>query len=305
MGSWSTEEIIVLVFLGLISVVYILSFGILVRWSSAWKTYKFKPLQIAVLGTAAIGIGCFIYGALEPLRIETTFVKFASTKIKTQPIRIVHLTDLHCDGMPRTEKRLPEIVRSLHPDLVVFTGDAANNMRGLQDFQTCMSAISKFVPVFGVYGNHDARSGRGFDTFQNTGIQKLDCTSKSITIKGNEIWLAGAAVDGDGYAADVLSKAPKDAFSIYLFHYPSGLKVALAHHIDFFLAGHTHGGQIRLPFYGALVTNSEMGKKFEYGYYKVGDTHMNVSRGVGMIGIPVRFLAPPEVAVIDVVPAAQ
>lgn len=99
-----------------------------------------------------------------------------------------------------------------------------------------------------------------------------------------------------------MSKAPGDAYKIFLYHYPDGIRAASAKGLDLFLAGHTHGGQIRLPFYGALVTASTLGKQFEYGHYVVGKTHMNVSSGIEMTGLPVRFLTPPEVAVIDVVP---
>lgn len=66
--------------------------------------------------------------------------------------------------------------------------------------------------------------------------------------------------------------------------------------------GHTHGGQVRLPFYGALITMSTLGKKYEYGLYNVEGTNMFVSRGIGMTALPIRFLASPEVAVIDVFP---
>lgn len=298
MSAWSSEEIVVLCFLGAVASVYIWCARIIKHLG------KRKPAiyELAILAAGALGICCFIYGAIEPYFLQTTFASFHSNKIKTHPVRIVHLTDLHCDGTLRTEAQLPDVVASLHPDLIVFTGDASNNQNGLKDFKECMNKLSKIAPVYGVYGNHDSRSGRGFDTLGESGVKKLDCSSDTITIKGNKIWLAGAAADGDGYAADTLASAPADAFSVYLYHYPSGINVAKASHIDIFCAGHTHGGQVRLPFYGALVTNSELGKQFEYGLYTVGDTHMNVSRGVGMIGLPVRFLAPPEVAVIDVKP---
>jgi predicted MPP superfamily phosphohydrolase len=268
------------------------------------KTYKLKPIDALILTFGTVGVGCFVYGIFEPLQLTTTYQTISSDKIDA-PIRIVHLTDLHCDGTIRTEKKLPSVVRDLHPDLILFTGDSADNRKGLTDFQNCMTEISKIAPLFGVYGNHDSRSGRKFDTFQNTGIIKLDSSSKSLDVKGNKVWIAGSPVDSEGFIADTLSSAPADEYSIFLFHYPEGIEAASARDIDLFLCGHTHGGQIRLPFYGALVTASSLGKQFEYGHYKVGKTDMNVSRGIGMTGIPVRFLAPPEVAVIDVVPSKQ
>jgi predicted MPP superfamily phosphohydrolase len=77
----------------------------------------------------------------------------------------------------------------------------------------------------------------------------------------------------------------------------------MAAHIDLFCCGHTHGGQVRLPFYGALITNSALGKNYEAGLYYDHGTATYVSRGIGMIGLPVRFLCRPELTAIDIFPA--
>lgn len=298
-----SELVIVLAFVGVMCTVFLYFVRTIVFMWEQRGSFKPTPLQVTVLLIGAFGIGCVIYGIFEPLQLITTPLTFSSAKLKS-PIRIVHLTDLHSDGTVRTEKKLPGVVRELHPDLILFTGDAANNLRGQKDFQACMSEISKIAPTFGVYGNHDSRSRRKIETFQNTGITNLDSASTQLDIKGNKIWIGGAAIDSEGFLADIMSKAPDDAYKIFLYHYPDGIRAASAHHMDLFLCGHTHGGQIRLPIYGALVTASSLGKQFEYGHYVVGTTHMNVSSGIGMTGLPVRFLTPPEVAVIDVEPGS-
>jgi predicted MPP superfamily phosphohydrolase len=98
---------------------------------------------------------------------------------------------------------------------------------------------------------------------------------------------------------------PKDKFSIFLYHYPDEIENVTPHGIDLYCAGHTHGGQIALPFYGALITLSKYGKRFEGGTYRVDNTWLNVNRGIGMEGGPaprVRFWATPEITVIDVLP---
>ena len=80
------------------------------------------------------------------------------------------------------------------------------------------------------------------------------------------------------------------------------------HHVDLFLAGHTHGGQVALPFYGAIVTFSRFGKRFEAGLHRVANTWLYVNRGLGMEGGPaprVRFCARPEVSVLEVWPASR
>jgi predicted MPP superfamily phosphohydrolase len=91
---------------------------------------------------------------------------------------------------------------------------------------------------------------------------------------------------------------PEDAFTLLLYHSPDLIVEAAKHHIDLYLGGHTHGGQLRLPFYGAITTGSAYGKAFEAGLYEYGDTRMYISRGIGFEGgsMPrARFLCRPEI----------
>ena len=93
---------------------------------------------------------------------------------------------------------------------------------------------------------------------------------------------------------------------ILLYHSPELMPEANAGNIDLYLCGHTHGGQIRLPFYGALLTSSQLGKQYEMGHYQAGRTHLYVSRGIGLEGLSaprVRFLCPPEITLITLHPA--
>ncbi|MBE0695350.1 MAG: hypothetical protein IH586_00335, partial [Anaerolineaceae bacterium] len=97
-----------------------------------------------------------------------------------------------------------------------------------------------------------------------------------------------------------------DAFTLLLYHPPDLIYEASLVGIDLYLCGHTHGGQIRMPLYGAIVTASAFGKQFEAGKYQLGPTVLYVSRGLGMEGgfAPrARFLAPPEIVVVDLIPA--
>jgi hypothetical protein len=93
--------------------------------------------------------------------------------------------------------------------------------------------------------------------------------------------------------------------TVFIYHYPDVIYDAAARQIDLCCVGHTHGGQVALPFYGAVVTRSKLGKRFEAGLYRVQDTWLYVNRGIGMEGKAaprVRFCARPEVTVIDLVP---
>jgi predicted MPP superfamily phosphohydrolase len=96
--------------------------------------------------------------------------------------------------------------------------------------------------------------------------------------------------------------------SLLLYHTPDLIETADREEIDLYLAGHTHGGQVRLPFFGAIVTMSAYGKQYEMGLYQLNPTTLYVSRGVGMegMGLPrVRFLCPPEIVLIELGAGSQ
>ena len=95
---------------------------------------------------------------------------------------------------------------------------------------------------------------------------------------------------------------PPEAYTLLLYHSPDLIETASSVGVDLYLAGHTHGGQVRLPFYGAVITFSAYGKQYEMGWYEVGATTLYVSRGLGMEGWDaprMRFLCPPEMEVVE------
>jgi predicted MPP superfamily phosphohydrolase len=101
-----------------------------------------------------------------------------------------------------------------------------------------------------------------------------------------------------------MATTPPGAYTILLYHTPDLAEAAAAAGVDLYLAGHTHGGQIRLPWYGALTTSSAYGKRFEAGLYQVDLMSLYVSRGIGLEGLRLpraRFLCPPEIIVIDMI----
>jgi len=269
------------------------------------KKFSFEKLTVsqkASLLLVVIWLLCFLYSFAEPFDLEVNRIAFRSSKIAagTGKLRLVHISDLHCDGIRRTENRIPGIVKSLNPDLILFTGDAANNKRGLPDFKAVMKSLSKIAPVFAVNGNHDSRGGRFFDLYGGTGVEKLNCRGTRLTVRDTSLYICGVDVDNETCLAETLAMVPSEPFSIFLYHYPAGVDSAQKKDIDLFLCGHTHGGQVRLPFYGALFTNSTRGKDLEWGLYSRGKTRIHVCKGIGMTGLPIRFLAKPEIAHIEI-----
>ncbi len=277
-------------------------------------------LQRTVFALALLGLFCFAYGYfVEPYWPEVTHVRIESAKLPkgARAIRLVHISDLHSDPKVRLEERLPAIVAAEHPDLIVFTGDAINSPAGLPVFKQCLTRLAQIAPTYAVQGNWDVWNWTELDRFADTGARELKGEAVRLDIAGTSVWLAGMPVGGDWVSGETtsarreldraLGAIPPEAFSVFLYHYPDEIEAVAARKIDLYLAGHTHGGQVALPLYGALITLSRYGKRYEAGLYRVGQTTLYVNRGIGMEGGPaprVRFCARPEVTVIEIAPPA-
>ena len=261
-----------------------------------------------VLPLAGLAVACMAYGYfIEPYWLEVTEVRIRSPKLAaaTRPIRIVLLSDLHCDPKVRLEERIPRVVADLAPDLIVFTGDAVNSMQGLGNFRRCMRRLAKVAPCYAALGNWDVWYYSAEKLFSNTGVRVLDAEAVKVNVAGADLWLAGAPAERPGGIDEALADTEAGTFTILLYHHPDEIYYASERKVDLYLAGHTHGGQVALPLYGALVTLSSYGKQFEHGLHRVGPTQMYVNRGIGMEGgaMPrVRFWARPEVTLIELSP---
>lgn len=264
----------------------------------------------AFLALAAVGTLCVLYGFfIEPYWLETTHVALASSKL-AKPIRIAHLSDLHCDPTPRLEERLPDAVAAEKPDVIVFTGDATNSPGGVPILQRLLRRLSALAPTFVVRGNWDLHEHRGAwgderrheAIFDGTGVTVLEGDAAPLR---SDVWVVGVRYGAPSTIAPALAKVPKGAYSVFLCHTPDEIEAVAALGADLYLCGHTHGGQVALPFFGALATCARTGKQFESGLHRVGATEIYTNRGIGMdgLGAPrVRFCARPELTIIEVKP---
>ena len=276
--------------------------------SALAKWTRRDVLALAGGGVACIGWGVFF----EPYRLEVTRTRIVSPKLRGahRPVRIVHISDLHCDPKRRNEPKLPPLIAGLSPDLIVYTGDSINSLGGLNNFRRCLTQIAEIAPTYVSRGNWDNRFGP-IDYFGDTGAIELDGANRRIDVAGTHLWVAGVGVLEARMpypAADVLDRAlagiPEEDFKVFLYHYPDLIYSLADRRVDLHCAGHTHGGQVAMPFCGALMTASEFGKRFEAGLYRVHNTHLYVNRGIGMEGRAprVRFWCRPEVSLIEIAP---
>jgi predicted MPP superfamily phosphohydrolase len=279
------------------------------------RVYDNRWFRRIILSLAIIGTFCILYGWLiEPYNVEVTTHTIATPLIpEGKKVRIVQLSDLHCEEETSRERQLPELVNALQPDIIVLTGDYNNSASGLATLDRLLRSLRPKQGIYGVYGNfcysfHPEEillrhkitllDGGKLDAKNEPAIKAdIDCAGTPISIYGCDVY-------GDSDRFTDVKPDPK-RFNVFLHHTPDMVEEIAGHGYQLYLSGHTHGGQVRLPFYGAMITLSKFDKKYEMGKYQLGDMTAYVHRGVGMEGglAPrVRFLCRPEIAVFDLIP---
>ena len=130
---------------------------------------------------------------------------------------------------------------------------------------------------------------------------------KSVKLQknGETLYISGFSCKYPPAYSEVLENIGPEDFSILLYHYSDLVESLKGLNVDLYLSGHTHGGQVALPVYGAVVTLAKFGKKYESGMYRVGKTLLYVNRGIGLESNhapKVRFFARPEITVFEIGP---
>ena len=270
------------------------------------RTFDNKYFAVALRTTALLGIICIIWGTFfEPYIITVTNLQISTDKIKSDvpPIRIVQISDLHFSKENRLTRALPRKIRGLEPDVIVLIGDYLNSNKAAPLLEKFLTNIKAPFGVYYVGGNYE-RVYPSDNTFAKTGHINLEYNTAKLTIRGAKIELVGAPINFDANRLQKVISADEDSYKVLLSHYPSDFPRIYETDIDLHLCGHTHGGQIRMPFYGALITLSTTGKKYEYGLYEEKGKKLFVSRGIGMMGLrgapKVRFNCPPEIVLIEI-----
>lgn len=253
---------------------------------------------------------------IEPLWVETSSLTVVSDKLNSMapPVRIVHLTDTHIERSSYREEEIVRRVNALQPDIIVLTGDYLNlsymyRDESAEDFRRLINRLQAPYGKYAVRGSIEGWRDQAYMEwlFDGTGVVWLEQESRTVNVRGQSVTLIGVACSHRQQTDRLrLSRAlvgvPDGAFTVLLYHSPDLIEAAAAHGIDLYLAGHTHGGQLRLPFYGAIVTSSVYGKRYEAGDYTLGGTRLYVSRGLGFEGggMPrARFLCRPEIVSIE------
>jgi predicted MPP superfamily phosphohydrolase len=291
----------------------------------------------AVGGVIAAGAGMAAYAMAEArrYRLERRRVPVGA---RVPRMTILHVSDTH---LGRHNRNLAAWLRSLPErigepvDLVVATGDLIDDDSGITPLVDALARVEAGVGKFYVLGSHDyyrsslhgfvkgamnlySRSrtpvttrrtdvGRLIRGLESTGWTSLLNKTEIVRVRAGRVRLAG--IDDPflrRHRTDHIARVSADDLAIALVHTPDVVSEWLLAGFDLVLCGHTHGGQIRLPAVGAVVTNSSLPSGLAGGLHRVGTAWIHVSPGLGTSKFSrVRFLCPPEATLLQVEPASQ
>jgi predicted MPP superfamily phosphohydrolase len=285
-----------------------------------------RALGAALLGAAGAGA----YAFYEPFRF-----RIQRHRLRGRPgsasLTVLHISDAHMRGDQHRKqaflRSLPKAIGAT-PDLVVATGDMIDDDSGIDPVLECMALLEARLGRFFVLGSHDyfqskyrpptkyfvkksdlvvvAKTDIGRMTSSLSEQGWIDLTNRTEMLDTAEGRLRMAGVD-DPYLGKErtghIERAADEAIAIGLVHAPDVVAEWILNGFDLVVAGHTHGGQVRFPGAGALVTNSSLPTALAAGPTRVGDAWLHVSPGVGSSRFaPIRFLCRPEVTLLELRP---
>lgn len=242
----------------------------------------------AMIGTPALAVADCIW--VEPDWLKVRKIRLTEG---TPQHRFVHLTDIHHKGDRAYFESVVNEVNKLAPDFVCFTGDLIEDAAFLSESLEILKKIR--APLFGCPGNHDYWAHVDFDeiaeAFKGTGgAWLMDGQAKT---KDGKVTINGAGtLNPSNIVPDPATK------NIMLIHYPEWVEKLGTNTFDLVLAGHTHGGQIRLPGYGALILPWGTGK-YDLGMFETNAGPLYVSSGVGWFALNLRFFCRPEIVLFE------
>jgi uncharacterized protein len=268
-----------------------------------------QAIKILLMGCALIFLVSIYVHKIEPNWLEVTQIDVGLPKLDRafDGYRIVQITDLHAgDGIDRAQlERVVATVNAQTPDLIVITGDLVSRLP--RQHVELLDTLARLHPrdrTLSVLGNHDVYNDPTpiRVAIQQAGIILLENTIYTIQRDLATLHIAGV---GDVFAQQarldrVLAQLPPTGAAIMLAHEPDFADdTAATGRFGLQLSGHSHGGQIRIPFYGGYLP--EYARKYPLGRYQVGNMIQYTSRGIGMIKLYARFNCRPEISVFTLV----
>lgn len=270
-----------------------------------WRRVGRLSWRLALLGAALWAWAKYV----EPSWIETTRHRVALPIERA--VKLAHLTDVHTIGLWRKEVKLLALLDEARPDVVVMTGDTLHQGGTFEECRPLLERLKAPLGVYMVAGNWETacrdRLPRGMNLrsfLASCGVTLLQNEAREL-VPG--LWLVG--LDDFVWGVPDLDRAtrgiPDGAARVALIHEPGFFDEPANGRYDLLLAGHTHGGQVRIPFLPPLYLPQGCSHYLAGWYEQPGGARLYVSRGIGMSGAKYRFLCRPELALLDLVPTTR
>jgi hypothetical protein len=293
------------------------------RWAHLWRASEAPESpqrrkflrQTSVLGVALAGYGV-MRGSIEA-RSDPDIIRqelsFPGLPPGLDGLRLVQISDLHAGPLVRAEQvaRWRRLAEGERPELLVITGDMVDSLPGEAD--VVADAFRGFrapLGCFAILGNHDYFTDPRpiWRALEGIGVQFLENRNALVTRKGGTLALVGLQdpMARHGRFRDIafglgprpglaVQGLPEDAWRLCLSHRPSDWHLARQTGAQLTLSGHTHGGQVNLI---PGVSSALLLGQYTQGLYRKDDQSLYVNRGLGVVGLPIRVGAPPEITVI-------
>ena len=255
-------------------------------------------------------IGHSIFGEPHEFEVERVQIRLQRLPEVYSGFRIAQISDIHMGGWMNLERfqQVADLVIAQKPDVVVITGDFLKGRsftevakRGIKELAKVLRPLAADIPTFAVLGNHDYRTSPDAVREMLRLCRIRDLTNAVVTLEreGGKLHLCGVddVRHGDVRLNDVLVQLEDNHPAILLAHEPDFADISAATgKFDLQISGHSHGGQIVLPFYGPPRL-PESGRKYPSGLYKVRNMFQYTNRGVGTDRFAIRINCPPEITV--------
>ncbi|GGA97999.1 metallophosphoesterase [Macrococcus hajekii] len=226
-----------------------------------------------------------------------------------QPLTLIHISDLHLGFHYSYDDLIYHInlINGLQADIIVISGDLFDNIDYYPNAERLiplLKTLNAKLGVFFSYGNHDQRihqTARISRILAASEIQLLVNTGVTVNYDGEPLFIGGLddIINAGGNIHQTLKNRTHEMFTLMIVHEPDYADFVSRFDIDLQLSGHSHGGQIRIPLFGAPVKPA-LGRKYVKGLYNVGDMKLHVSPGLGTTHLPVRLFCPPEITVLEI-----
>ena len=290
--------------------------GLAATWRSRRNGLVWVALLYAFVAVDLLGLRYYVT-SVEPQRLVVHHVRLETPKL-TKSVRLLHISDIQSGGITDYEVEVFAKIKSLEPDLILNTGDFLQVVPPAtfeSEFPKLLDLIKEVNPrlgTFGVYGDTERELYR-YSPKQLAPLQILSSRSAQVDTGGGVINLHGLSLYqsknqlwATRTVEDWLEQTDSGDFRIIFGHAPDYALKVVDLPVDLCLAGHTHGGQVRVPWYGPLVIDSEVPKEWSRGFRRIGIPYLNVSAGAGsnrFEGLPkMRFNCPTEMTLIELVP---